>query len=94
MKFIINEFDGWPLFDPIFFKNETRHIYKIMLSLFKSGISPLFNLYVTTSLSNPEIPIIEVVLILDSNFSLLTIFPRYLKLLGFLISIIMRMRIL
>ncbi|RNA08871.1 neprilysin [Brachionus plicatilis] len=44
MKFIINEFDGWPLFD------------QILLSLFKSGISPLFNLYVTTSLSNPDIP--------------------------------------
>lgn len=60
MKFIISEFNGWPLFDPIFFKNDTKHIYKLLMSLFKNGITPLFNLYVTTSLSNPNIPIIQV----------------------------------
>lgn len=60
MKFIISEFNGWPLFDPVFIKKDRQDIYKILVSLFKNGITPIFNLYVTTSLSNPDVPIIQV----------------------------------
>ena len=60
MRFIINEFDGWPLFDSVFYKNRTDHIYKNLVSLFKNGLTPLFNLYTGISPSDPKKPVIAV----------------------------------
>ncbi|CAF0711916.1 unnamed protein product [Brachionus calyciflorus] len=60
MRFIIKEFDGWPLFDPIFFRNETQHAYKNLAALYKYGIFFLFDLYVNPSISNPTIPTFKI----------------------------------
>lgn len=60
MRFIINELNGWPLFDPIFYFNNTNLIYKNLVSLQKYAKSPLVNIYVTTSPSDPNQPVLKV----------------------------------
>ena len=66
LNFIEREFGGWPLLDNRFFNRSPESTLKLLISLFKNGISPLFNMYVTASPSDPNFSTIRVKR-LDSN---------------------------
>jgi len=57
---MVNEFDGWPLLDPVFQNTDRSHLYKKMISLFRNGYGSLFGLYIWSDPFDPERALIRV----------------------------------
>jgi len=52
---------GWPLLNPsLYFNSNKNTSIDLMHSLFKIGINPLFNVYVTSKPNNPGISMLRV----------------------------------
>ncbi len=60
MKYLIENLGGWPLIKNSYFKPNQNNTIKNMLKLYNIGINPLFNIYVSSSPSNPNLAILKV----------------------------------
>lgn len=60
LGFIINDLEGWPILDNKYFNRNPNSTLKTLTKLFKNGISPLFNLYVSSSPSDPNKAVLRV----------------------------------
>jgi predicted metalloendopeptidase len=60
LSFINNEFEGWPILNPNRFVNNKEHTLRKLIKLFRFGVSPLFNMYVTSSPSDPNKAVIKI----------------------------------
>ena len=90
LGFIINDLDGWPILDSKYFNRNPNSTLKTLTKLFKNGISPLFNLYVSSSPSDPNKAVLRVKFKDFDSFWLKTKFNlfvlRLVKLLGFILK--------
>ena len=60
IRFLVNEFDGWPLLDTVFQNTDRVHLYKKLVSLFQNGYSPLFGFYIWSDPLDPDRAVIRV----------------------------------
>jgi hypothetical protein len=60
VSFISNELGGWSLLKSTSINRDQRNTYKILVELFKVGVNPLFNIFVSTSPFDPNKPMLQV----------------------------------
>jgi hypothetical protein len=60
LGFINDELGGWPILDNKYFNRNVNSTLKTLIKLFNNGISPLFNIYVSSSPFDPNKAVLRV----------------------------------